>query len=212
MCQRRTLDFDCPTLVSRESVGGRRVRDLAFGLLNVNRVDGRTLCALLLTTVSCAHTLAGSYDPEHRQACNAGACYVVGALDGSWNFLHREGAAVAFFNPATNAIIESNASCRDDSEAAALEALTNHLLIGYTERHVATQALVTIDQREALHTIIDAKLDGVPMTLDLYVLKRNGCIFDLSLASPPAAHEQLAAPFAAFVSGFHQTWLARGKL
>jgi hypothetical protein len=40
------------------------------------------------------------------------------------------------------------------------------------------------------------------MTLDLYVLKRNGCIFDLSLAAPPHCHPSAAPSFYRFVDGF----------
>ncbi len=64
-----------------------------------------------------------------------------------------------------------------------------------------------LDRREALHTHLDAKLDGVPMTLDLYVMKRNGCIFDLSYAAPPDAFARGYGDFQRFVDGFADTRL-----
>ena len=106
------------------------------------------------------------------------------------------------FQRETGAIIESNATCRDDAEATPLEILTNYLLLGYTERKYRTTEKVPLVNREALHTVVEAKLDGVPMVLDLYVMKRNGCIFDLSFASPPAQFSGGSAAFSQFVQGF----------
>ena len=116
--------------------------------------------------------------------------------------MHQEGTAVGFFSDSVGGVIEANATCRDDADAAPLRALTRQLLIGYTDRNVESQDKVSLDEREALHTRVDAKLDGVPMTLDLYVMKRNGCIFDLSYAAPPDAFARGAADFQRFVDGF----------
>ena len=80
-------------------------------------------------------------------------------------------------------MIQGNATCRDDADPAPLGSLTAHLLIGYTDRRTRSTEHVAVDGREALRSVIDARLDGVPVVLDLYVLKRNGCVFDLSLAA-----------------------------
>ncbi|HEX8953495.1 MAG TPA: hypothetical protein VF945_16680, partial [Polyangia bacterium] len=70
---------------------------------------------------------------------------------------------------------------------------------------------VPLDRREALRTRVTAKLDGVPMTLELYVVKRDGCIFDLSYAAPPDAFERGAADFRRFVDGFGDARQARAS-
>lgn len=134
--------------------------------------------------------------------CQGKLCYRTGTLASSWQVVHLEMASVSYFNRDLHAIIESNASCRDDAEATPLETLTNHLLLGYTERNYRTSEKVPLVQREALHTVVEAKLDGVPMMLDLYVMKRNGCIFDLSFAAPPAHFGDGSPAFSQFVQGF----------
>jgi len=134
--------------------------------------------------------------------CQGKHCYRTGTLSSSWQIVHVEQASVSYFNRETGAIIESNATCRDDAEATPLEILTNYLLLGYTERKYRTTEKVPLVNREALHTVVEAKLDGVPMVLDLYVMKRNGCIFDLSFASPPAQFSDGSAAFSQFVQGF----------
>ena len=120
--------------------------------------------------------------------------------------VHLESAAIGFYSADVGGVIEANASCRDDAEAAPLEALTRLLLIGYTERNDRlADRRCRSTQREALRTQLDAKLDGVPMTLDLLVMKRNGCIFDLSYAAPPDRFARGSTDFAQFVDGFADT-------
>ena len=140
--------------------------------------------AAAIAVAGCAHTPRGhvrATEDGGDKICAGVVCYRVGALPDGWRMVHQEGASVGFFSEAAGAIIEANATCRDDADAAPLGALTRQLLIGYTERAIESQKTVPLDAREALRTRVTAKLDGVPMTLDLYVMKRDGCIFDLSL-------------------------------
>lgn len=150
----------------------------------------------------CAHAPKGRFDAARDQVCAGKVCYRVGELGPGWRLVHQEGAAVGFYNDAVGAVIEANATCRDDAEAAPLGALTRQLFIGYTDRHIESQKTVPFAEREALHTRATAKLDGVPMALDVWVLKRNGCIFDLSYAAPPALAPRGEDDFRRFVDGF----------
>lgn len=126
----------------------------------------------------------------------------MGALPPDWQEVHTEGASVGFYNAHLGAVVEANATCRDDADAAPLAALTRQLLIGYTEREQLRQELVALAGREALRTRVDAKLDGVPVALDLVVLRKSGCIYDLTYAASPARYVEGLAAFDAFVQGF----------
>jgi hypothetical protein len=160
--------------------------------------------AAALLVAGCAHAPRGRIEArdDAERVCAGDVCYRIPALGDKWRLVHQQGASVGFFSDDVGGVIEANATCRDDADAAPLGALTRQLLIGYTDRHVATQTTVALDQREALHTRVDAKLDGVPIALDLYVMKRNGCIFDLSYAAPPGAFARGADDFQRFVGGF----------
>jgi hypothetical protein len=149
-----------------------------------------------------AHRPPGRWEPALNRLCAGRVCFRVGALESPWRVAHVDGAAIGFFQPQLGAIIQATGTCRDDAEAAPLETLTRQLLIGYTERRVRSTELVPMAQREALHSVVDAKLDGVPVQLDLYVLKRNGCIFDLSYVAPPARAAAGRPDFTRFVAGF----------
>jgi hypothetical protein len=46
-----------------------------------------------------------------------------------------------------------------------------------------------------------AKLDGVPMQYDIYVMKKDGCVYDLVYVAPPARFTAGAADFERFALG-----------
>jgi hypothetical protein len=169
---------------------------------------GRSLLVVAVAVAAvggCAHAPKGHIEARADggdRVCAGDVCYRVGALGGAWRLVHQDGASVGFFSDDVGGVIEANATCRDDADAAPLPSLTRQLLIGYTERTVESQTTVPLDRREALRTRVAVKLDGVPMTLDLYVMKRNGCIFDLSYAAPPQKFARGADDFRRFVDGF----------
>jgi len=48
-----------------------------------------------------------------------------------------------------------------------------------------------------------AKLDGVPMQYDIYVMKKDLCVFDLVYVAPPAQFTVGAADFERFATALH---------
>ncbi len=144
----------------------------------------------------------GRWDAAAGRLCSEDVCYQVGRLGGDWQVAHREGGAIGFYSATVGGVIESNATCRDDADAASLEVLTRHLLIGYTDQRVRCVERRALDWREARRTVVDAKLDGVPMTMDLWVMKRDGCVYDLAFVAPPDSFAMGAVDFARFVGGF----------
>ena len=71
-----------------------------------------------------------------------------------------------------------------------------------TDREIVVQETVPFDGREAMHTVLSAKLDGVGMTYDVWVLKKDGCVYDLLYLAPEASFESGRAAFSSMVSGF----------
>jgi len=88
---------------------------------------------------------------------------------------------------------------------APLVALTEHLLIGTTDRAIVREETIPFDAREARHTVLSARLDGVQMEYDIFILKKDGCVFDLVYVARPDAAKGAggAAEFERFVLGFH---------
>lgn len=131
------------------------------------------------------------------------AHYRIGPVGPRWSALRVDDQNdLAWHDPATDAVVQVNATC-DPGADVPLTALTNHLLAGFTARELQDEALVPIDGREALRTHVIARLDGVPRELLLYVLKKDGCIYDFALVTPPgASFERSLESFEPFVSGF----------
>ena len=100
------------------------------------------------------------------------------------------------------AIIQVNSSC-DPGLDIPLEALTHHLMIGFTERSIVEQRRVPMAGREALRTHVRAKLDGVPRELLLVVLKKDECVYDFAAVTPPgSAFESARSEFEAMLASF----------
>lgn len=121
----------------------------------------------------------------------------------SYRVVEVSSASLAFRDEAHEASVLVNARCLSADDRTPLVALTNHLLIGATEREYVSQELEPFDGREALRTRLKAKWDGVPMMIDLFVLSKDGCVYDFVYVGAPGSYDRGGALFASFVRGFH---------
>jgi len=153
---------------------------------------------LALWAGGCAHSsyAGGVYR-------DAEASYHVGELGPEWRRIDVDADTDLAFEASTlDSVLQVNATC-DPSLDIPLSSLTNHLLIGFTEREGRTEQTLPFAEREALFTDVDAKLDGVRRRLRLVVLKKDGCVYDFALVGPPDARfDQARSAFDAWLSGF----------
>jgi hypothetical protein len=113
----------------------------------------------------------------------------------------RTAGDLAWRAPDADAVIAANATCRGHMDPP-LSVLVNDLVIGTTDREVLLDESAVLDGREARHQVVRARLDGVPLVYDLYVVKKDGCVYDLTLVCPPRSYEATADTFVTFVAGF----------
>jgi hypothetical protein len=132
---------------------------------------------------------------------NSQTAYRVGPLDATWERFHVSDCNLAFRNPAGGSIM-ANATC--DVRDLPLDVLTNQSLIGLEQKQEQSREVITLDGRAALRTRLSATLDGVPILLDLVVLKKDGCTYDLELVAGARAFVDREADFWRFVQGFEQ--------
>ncbi len=102
-----------------------------------------------------------------------------------WRPIRVSDATLAFRDDAHEASVLINGRCIPDDGDAPLASLTEHLIIGTTARQFSLEETVAMDGREARHTVLQAKLDGVLMAYDIFVLKKNGCVYDLVYVGSP---------------------------
>lgn len=157
------------------------------GLFVIRFRSPTILLFLLLLGSSCASS--GSF--RNGLFERSGVVYRVEEPRG-WERLSFSGNDLAWGGP-SGEVIAVNAECEGHGDPS-LAVLTNHLLIGFENRQVVEREPFQLAERGALRTRLRAELDGVPIDLELTVVKKDGCVYDLTyLASPSRFEEQLPA-------------------
>lgn len=126
----------------------------------------------------------------------------VGEVPSDWRRVNVDDSALGFRDGRGSSILVSG-RCDLKADDVPLVALTNQLIIGTTDREVVKEEVIPFDRREARHTILRAKLDGVPLVWDLYVMKKNGCVYDMVYVAPPDRFDEGSAAFEKFATQFH---------
>ena len=158
----------------------------------------RAFVAVVLLAAGCGGGASFS-DSVYR---DREARYRVGAVGPEWRRIGIDDNDLAWHDERTGAVVSVNATC-DPYQDVPLSALTNHLLIGFTDREWRSSEEVPLDGREALRSHVMARLDGVPRELLLYVLKKDQCTYDFALIAPPGDPFRASeAEFERLVAGF----------
>lgn len=123
-----------------------------------------------------------------------------GPVPSSWHGIEADGTLLAFRDDRAGATVALNGRCGVDGDDVPLASLTQHLFLQFTEREVKSQQELNLDGRAALRTELSGKLDGVPKLFVVYVLKKDGCVYDFWRISEPSASDTTA--FESFVRGF----------
>ena len=152
-----------------------------------------------LTTIGCATTGAlqnGVYRGPRTS-------YRIGPLTSDWTPVtvnHQND--LAWHSEAKSAVMHVDSDC-DPGLDIPLTALRSHLLIGFTEREIIEEEVVPMDGRDALRTHLTAKLDGVPREILFQILKKDDCVYDFGLITPPgAAFENAMSDFDELLADF----------
>jgi hypothetical protein len=127
--------------------------------------------------------------------------YRVGAAPTGWVAAEVDDNDVAFYHRELGTI-GVNSTCTDYEDVPE-QALLGHLLFGTRERAFRVRETVTLDGRGALHAIVDFELDGVPLTVEAYVVRKDGCVYDLTYVAGRLAHPRGRAVFDGVVRRFH---------
>lgn len=127
--------------------------------------------------------------------------YRVGSVGPGWERVQVEDNDLSFYNERLGTI-SVNSTCKGYEDVPE-RALLNQLLFGTRERTYRVDETVTLDGRGALHDVVDLELDGVPLTIEVYLVKKDGCVYDISRVSSRSAFESGREALASLVRGFH---------
>jgi hypothetical protein len=123
-----------------------------------------------------------------------------GPVPASWRAIEADGTLIAFHDDRAPATVALNGRCGMDGDDVPLASLTQHLFLQFTDRQQRSQEEVSLDGRAALRTELVGKLDGVPKHFLVYVLKKDGCVYDFWRVADDGGGD--IAPFETFVKGF----------
>lgn len=128
--------------------------------------------------------------------------YHVGPLSESWKKTSNQNPGIVFKHPKWKAILATEAICGAAFGDLSLTMLTNHLLVGLENFADTKQQTWMLSGRKALYTETEASLDGVPVWLNLLVIKKGPCQFDFMSVAPPEFARPVTQEFLQFVRGF----------
>ncbi len=186
------------------------------------RSAARASLLLVALALGCQTWKGGElYVKQWQPAWKGGdkqATFRVGTPGRSWEPLVQEGTQVACQHGSDPAVIQPHSECQDHGDSD-LEDFTDHQRIDYTTWQIVEeptgeldaegrprmrkkQYYTTLAQREALRTTVRANLDGGDVMIEYLVLKKNGCLFDLTYIAVPRVFEQHLPAFDAVVEGF----------
>lgn len=164
------------------------------------------LAAMTLLCIGCAgwrgagDTFYGHRVPRAR--AQKEATYGFGQPGSGWTpITDVKGVQVAWENRSLAGIIELHAQC-DEQGDSSLAQYTDHLRLDFDDWTVVEQGEATLVGRAARRTVVDASLDGIARRNELWVVKKNGCLFDLRYSASPADFAAGQRDFAAVVQGF----------
>ncbi len=147
-------------------------------------------------TVSCAPAVFSGHEFNDGRAH-----FTLREIPPAYDRIDVATASLAFRDRVDRASILINVRCETRDEDTPLPALTNHLLMGTTERDFRSQEIEPWSGREAHHSVLTAKQDGVRVLYDLFVAKKDGCIYDFvyvaDLDAPEAGRHKFESMFRA---------------
>jgi hypothetical protein len=156
--------------------------------------------ARLVLALGVAVAACGGPQFDGRRYDDGALRFSTGPVPASWRGIESDGTLLAFRDDQAGATVAINGRCGIDGDDVPLASLTQHLFLQFTERELKSQAELTLDGRAALRTELVGKLDGVPKSFLVYVLKKDGCVYDFWRISDPGAGD--FAGFEGFVRGF----------
>jgi hypothetical protein len=164
-----------------------------------------TLALLALPLLACA---GPQYDGTTFR--NDEVAFRIGPPPARWRTLQTDEALIAFRDDSAHATIAVGGRCGQDGDDVPLRALTQHLFLQFTDRSLVEERELMLDGRAALQTELLAQLDGVPKRFSVFVMKKDGCVYDFVRIADASAGDAGRAEFQSFVKSFQTLSLGKG--
>lgn len=157
----------------------------------------------LLTLLAASTALACSpISFKNHIYSNDEVSYRVGALPSAWQRFSIDDGNLAFRHTAGGTIL-ANGMCADVNDVP-LDVLINQALFGVAGKSEQPRERFLLDGREAMRARVSGQLDGVDVALDLVVLRKDECVYDLQLVAGREVFAAREPDFERFMRAFAQ--------
>lgn len=119
----------------------------------------------------------------------------------NWKAIDRFESDKAFRLPSNN-VVTITSSCKGVSEVP-LDVLTRQLLIGGRNLEWVEKRNISVDGANGLFSRLRATYDNVRAYLIVFVLPKEGCVYDFSLMSNKMIPDADIDDFLIFIKSFH---------
>lgn len=126
----------------------------------------------------------------------------MGQLPDGWVRMKVSRRAISFYNESYKASISTDAFCGRSFSDRPLDALAGELSAVLAERETKWTEEMMLDGRGALRVFVEGKMDGVPVNMDIVVVKKDECNFDFVAVRPPNASQDVTFDFEGFFKAF----------
>ncbi len=129
--------------------------------------------------------------------------YTVGKLPEGWHQLKTGVKAASWYNSDHDATISTDVFCERSVDDRPLSVVAGQIAGAIEDRRVTDNGEFMLDGRGALRQTVNGMVDGVALTMDLVVLKKNNCAFDFVTIAPSDRVAAVTPVFEDFFNAFH---------
>lgn len=129
--------------------------------------------------------------------------YKVGILPEGWKRMKTGARTISFYNPNYRSSISTDAYCGNSMLDRSLSSLSGDIITAVENRKVVREENFTLDGRDAVRLLMRGGYQGVPVTVDLVIVRKDVCVFDMYATIAPGFEREVVKDFETFFNGFH---------
>lgn len=154
-----------------------------------------TLFSLLITQTSCVSVKLGEdFQPNTKKNITFAEPTT------PFTKIDLPQADQAWQSSVTGNSISYFADCKQN--ASNLKSLRTSIFGGIEDLKISEEHFSTYNGREALHSIVTGKMEGVPVKINFLIFKKNACAYSVSYISVQDKYEKEVSYFKKFLEGF----------
>jgi len=167
--------------------------------LNAWRLEGiatLVLLMLMLMLTACAsnYVVDGFFVDRTRG-------FKIPILRDGWRQFELEGTDLAFRAEPGGQVAALFVSCEGE-QPIPLRILSRRLFFGIGTKRIMAQGPIVLNGTEAIHTMLEGRLNNTEVMISSYVAKDGDCAYDLVYVAPPELFQDRLPEFERFAMGW----------